>query len=176
MNNSSVVTIFFHLWVFLQSLLPRMTLLSLNVVLAPARQLDLPLRCLGAWMRFGSDIESSPKLPRFSDRTREGTALGIDLVGGTSLIPERSRLRDITSSIISLLSDPKSSPKEFGRFFGVLQWLLLVNRPILVCCGAVYGFLDSDDDIVRAIPRKVRKDLALISCMLCSLVVDLNAE
>ena len=47
---------------------------------------------------------------------------------------------------------------------------------MLSCCGARYGFTDPDDDNVRAIPRKVLEGLALISCMLCCLVVDLNAE
>ena len=71
------------------------------------------------------------KAAKVVKRTRDGTALGIDSIGGTCLIPKRSRLRDITSSLISLLSEQKSSPKEFGHFFGVLQWLLLLNRPML---------------------------------------------
>ena len=36
--------------------------------------------------------------------------------------------------------------------------------------------MDPDDDNVRTIPRTNLEDLALISCMLCCLVVDLNAE
>ena len=73
----------------------------------------------------------------------DGTALGVDLVNGRFLVPKRSRLQDMVSALTWLLAERRSSPKQFGHFFGAIQF---------------------------------PTDLALVSCLLATLVVDLRAE
>ena len=71
------------------------------------------------------------------NRNAGGNALGIDLVEGKFLLPKGSRLLDIMFGFISMLSHMLVSPADSGHFFGVVQWMLLANRPLLACCGAI---------------------------------------
>ena len=123
------------------------------------------------WRKYGIVAKDS----KVMNWVPEATALGVDIVDGKFLMPKRARLLDVVSALIYLLTEGIASTQEFGHFFGVLQWLLLMNRPLLAYCGAVYRFVDCEDERPQTIPRKVLTELATIGCLLSSLVIDLRA-
>ena len=110
------------------------------------------------------------------DRSRDGTALGRDLVAGKFLLPKRERLGDMASGLHNILTHRSASPADMSHFFGVLQWMLLANRPMLSCCGAIYRFLDAADIAIKRLPTAALRDLALASCLLPGLCQDLRDE
>ena len=117
----------------------------------------------------------APKSTKIVDRAANGTALGIDLVSAKLLLPKRGRLYELVSGLIYLFTYCRASPTDCGHFFGVSQWLLLMNRPMLACCGAIYKFIDAVDKTARNMPSGPLEDLALVACLLPALVVDLRA-
>ena len=95
------------------------------------------------------------KVGKQADRVDDGIALGLQLLKGTHLLPKPERLYALICGLILLLETRRVSQKHFATFFGVLQWILLVNRPLLSCCHHIYGFLDAEDDQYIDIPGKV---------------------
>ena len=126
--------------------------------------------------RIWENVGIVGKASKAVNRKSGGTALGIDLVEGKFLLPKCSRLLDIVSGLIFVLLHRTLSPADSGHFFGVLQWMLLANRPLLACCGAIYNFNNAEDSIATHLPRAAARDLALIACLLPGLVVDLRSE
>jgi hypothetical protein len=90
-------------------------------------------------------------------------------------MPKAVRLHRLVVALIHLLTTRRADPKSFGRFFGVLQWTLLQDGPLLSTCGHVYRFIDHEDARERELPGGVARDLQLISCLFFGLVVDLRA-
>ena len=122
-----------------------------------------------------SDRGIQSKVTKHVDRVSDGVALGLQLVQGKYLVPKVERLCDLLCGVILLLSTKRTSEKHFATFFGVLQWTLLVNRPLLSCCHYVYGFLDVENDTVVDIPMKVLNELGLITTLIFATAVDLRA-
>lgn len=108
------------------------------------------------------------------DLVADGVALGLQLMMATYLGPKAERLLDIICSLILLLGSRQTSEKHFATFFGVVQWTLLVNRPLLSCCHYIYGFLYVENDAIVDIPAKVLNELGLITTLFAT-AVDLRA-
>ena len=107
------------------------------------------------------------------DRVADGVALGLQLSKGKHLVPKAERLYDILCILTLLLTEQRTSQKQFATFFGVLQWTMLVNRPLLSSCHHIYGFRDTESDTIVDIPTKVLDELGLISTLLFATAVDL---
>ena len=121
-----------------------------------------------------SSINLTMKRSKIVDRSLSGTALGRDLVDGKVWMPKRGRLRDLLNAIRLLFDGHTTSPSDFSHFFGVLQWVLLANRPMLSCCGSVYSFARHDDTKQQHAPTKVLRELLLIVSLMPGLVQDLR--
>ena len=123
------------------------------------------------WMRHGIVGKASKR----TDRATTWDSLGMAFVEGTHLLPKAARLRKVVGALTHLLTVRRADPKSFGRFFGTLQWTLLMNRPLLAPLGAAYKFIDHDDGVARRLPEPALQDLRYVSCLLFGLVVDLRA-
>ena len=108
------------------------------------------------------------------DRSLDGTALGRDLVDGKFLMPKRARLRDLLNSFLTITTGKFTSPSDLLPFFGVAQWLLLANRPMLSCCGSIYYSARADDGVEQRVPTSVLRELLLMASLLPALVQDLR--
>ena len=86
-----------------------------------------------------------------------------------------SRLRDLLSGFYTLLTGRETSPAGLSHFFGVAQWALLANRPMLSCCGSIYHSVNSDDKVRKRVPTPVLRELMLMVSLLPGLVQDLQA-
>ena len=99
--------------------------------------------------RIGLTIKDSKSV----DRAPTCTALGRDLVDGNFLMSKRSRLRDAVNVLITVLTLQTMSPADFTHVYGVFQWMLLANRPMLSCVGSCYHFARADDHTSQLVPN-----------------------
>ena len=76
---------------------------------------------------------------RFEGRL-DGTCMGIDLCGGVRWAPAVKRLWSLVAAAADLFGNPRAAPAEMASYSGVLQWLDLLNRPLLSCLQHVYDF------------------------------------
>lgn len=116
------------------------------------------------------------KEPKEVNRSPGVTALGLDLVDGKFILPKCSRLCDVVSALIFVLVQRAVRPADCGHFFGVLQWMLLANRPMPACSGTICGFIDPDASETTRMPNAPPWGLAPVACFLLGLVVDLQSE
>lgn len=97
------------------------------------------------------------------------------LAQGTLLLPKAERLFEIICGLTWLLTERRVSQRHFATFFGVLQWVMLANRPLLASCTHVYKLVDADSREPEDTPRRVPYELGLITTLAFGMVVDLRA-
>ena len=84
-------------------------------------------------------------------------------------MPERSRLRDLFIGFLTVLTGLRTSPAELVHFFGVIQWIMIANRPLLSCCVSIYHFA-----VEQRVPTSMLGELLLMASLLPALVQDLR--
>ena len=96
------------------------------------------------------------------DSVLDGTAMGIDLTGGTQIGPAAPKLLALLGAVIDLVGHRLASPCEVSSMLGVLQWFDLLNRWMLSCLHSVYGFCrEGSSDRVRDVPDIVLDEILL---------------
>ena len=84
-----------------------------NADMAPGTVSDVAKRLDDTWQQLGIVGKSTKTV----DRALDETALGMDLVRGRLLLPKRSRLLDLVSALVSLLTLERISAADLGHVF-----------------------------------------------------------
>ena len=83
------------------------------------------------------------------------TCVGIDVIEGTKLMPQVSKLWDFLRASKDLLACARCSPLELSSYYGTVQWFDLINRWLLSCLDQVYAFgRDDEPSVVRDLPAE----------------------
>ena len=106
----------------------------------------------------------------------DGTAIGIDLVGGTCFKGNAHRVGRIVVTVVALLDHPRLRPIDMSVLLGSIQWLHLLNRQLFGVLHACYGFARLEpNDVVRDIPATVRLELMHTAALFMLWTFDVTA-
>lgn len=81
------------------------------------------------WEKFGVRETTSKRV----DRSFDATVLSMDIREGTNLLVKASKLARWVASATDLMKVGKATPRQLAAWLGVVQWSMLVNRPLLSC-------------------------------------------
>ena len=104
-----------------------------------------------------------PTIEKSLNRVLDGTALGIDLVRGKSLIPRASKLLELIMVLCDILiGDHCLARRGFASVLGSLSWVCLISRPTLSVFHRSYAVArDCNDPKMYHVPSAVRGELIL---------------
>ena len=69
-----------------------------------------------------------------------GQAVGVDLKDGLAFWVSQERLRVLMPALLEASASDQMSPAQVAILLGHVQWLHLLNRPLLCCLNASYLF------------------------------------
>ena len=85
--------------------------------------------------------------------------IGFRIARDGLISPPRQRVHLLYLAIFELVALPKVQVGDVAAIVGVITWVFLLRRPLLVVLSATYSFVQQPLHIVRPLWASVRKEL-----------------
>lgn len=105
----------------------------------------------------------------------DGTIVGVDLVAGTHLFANASKIRMLLPALVGSLILPEIRPLDLAVILGHVPWLCLLNRSLFSVLHVSYQFARRQDQLTcQELPHAVRQELTSFIALACYWSFDLS--